>query len=109
MPALVVLSVGRDLTKGLKEYKVAQSGQTSKAVLKNAGKIMGLTDYGLDVWLTNNPEEARKVVRSMAASLVSQAPAKVRVDLKAEISKTRRANAKAEREARTAEIEPQAV
>lgn len=76
---------------------MANSGQTSPKVLKDAGMLMAKTDYGLDVWLQTDPEKARRVIKSMAASLVNQAPNRIKKEILAKAAAEKRAAAKAEK------------
>jgi hypothetical protein len=83
----------------------SNSGQTSPKVLKDAGMLMAKTDYGLDVWLQADPQKARKVIKSMAASLVNQAPNRVKKELLAKAAAEKKAAAKAEKAERAKPIE----
>lgn len=46
--------------------------RTSKRVAKLAAMILALDDYYLDVWINDDPERARKALRTLAASSLTK-------------------------------------
>ncbi len=55
---------------------MARNERTSPRVAKIAARLLALSDYRLDVWINADPEKTRKTIRSLCASLVTQAPPK---------------------------------
>lgn len=46
--------------------------RTSKGVGKLAAMLLALDDYYLDVWINDDPARARKALRTLAASALTQ-------------------------------------
>lgn len=55
---------------------MSRNDKTSPRVSKLAATLLALSDYRLDVWINADPEKTRKTIRSLCASLVTQAPDK---------------------------------
>lgn len=47
--------------------------RTSKRVGKLAAMVLAFDDYYLDVWINDDPQRARKALRTLAASALTQA------------------------------------
>lgn len=63
--------------------------RTSKRVAKLAAMILALDDYYLDVWINDDPERARKALRTLAGSDLTQAKDKTWSDVDAALARKR--------------------